>query len=1013
MANSIEGKALFNRSRGISSGSPITYDASSSTSDQLVSMAYPSHAFYVDDTPMYNLRADSAQPVWREWLLNQTYRPSGGISNVQQAAIWTEGALKDVRKRLQENKLGIFSPAFARFQEGSGNGDGISVTRYFSDSPIAHPFRDLNWHEAFQQLTLNIRDGLLLNNEFNVSLGSGDDVVLGGWQGNSTTKTGAGDDIVLNSPQVFVAELYNTSYIGSIGADYRQWEAYAYYPTAYATRGLKPTGNGGGNSQGNSISTGPGRDLIYYDAGVKTANGGDDDDIIAPSFASFNWGLDTLIQGSGLSYTPDQFNEFAMGNPQVLLYQEPTGSYAETFVRGERALLNPLRNLKQRQKVSTEHTQGYNYNLDGYEFDAQNRESTRADRSLNIRASDKPDGVNFGLKKNDIGIITLDDGEVPILGGCKLLGDKGNDIFYGMDPELYAGFITAADGQGLRLAFRNRADGDSTTQPPRYLPQELRGVKMLGGQGSDYFALGNPSNLDPWSIAQGYDYFYRISGNADEFKNKEDDNFGLNAAPDIFEVSLNYAGENWTNTVTSAPGDQGSSTEPPTAADLAGLGIDGLSAFSGIAGAFGASFPVFDALTAVGSFAVGIASLFAPTPKQPIKSDNSYYADPIGSWRQKISIQDWDPSDSMVIRVDPSDPSASTDRRWDHINFSFQPGSDSSNNSYVDLTYQLASNPSPKTLFRLESIKDSPSSGAWYGWDFTRTTPGFKEIDETNLGFFGQVEMQTGITAQNDPDLASYIDQYGFEVKQGTPLFRWTDASLRNDIERLGRMKSRCERIVAQLDTMTLGYYWDNQFKGNVSSTTDTNPKIKGLDLDKEASKLWIRQDGNTGTSTWKSYSYASLEKDPNLQQYARKATPTWKRQAPAKTELLTHLESLDAEMSGTLEDLVPVMPGARAPRVEARGKLLKSDQFDLTDLNTVTDIVIEGGENPYAVVYHKPAASKNSQIKMLKTIIDNNTVFPTYGLNKDELLLEERKFNDDLDANGLIGRMAPTSGAG
>ena len=579
-----------------------------------------------------------------------------------------------------------------------------------------------------------------------------------------------------------------------------------------------------------------------------------------------------------------------------------------------------------------------------------------------------------------------------------------------MDPQLYAGFTTAADGQGKRVPFLNHKEGETTANPPRYLPQELRGTEMFGGLGSDYFALGNPGNLDPASIANGYDYYYRISGNADEFKNKEDNNFGLNASPDIYEVSLNYAGENWTNTVTSAPGDPGSSSNP-SATDLAGLGISGFSAILGIAGAWGANFPGFNALAAVGNFVVGIASLFKPSPKEAIETTNQYYSDPIGNWRQKISIQDWDPSDSMVIRVDPGDRNAQTSRRWDAITFSFKPGSDSSNNSYVDLTYQLAKQ-SEKTLFRLENIKDSPSSGAWYGWDFYAETPGFKEIDQANLGFFGQIEMLKGVEAEKDADLLTgYTDQYGFEVKQGTHLFRWNDTTLRNDMERLGRMQSRSERIVAQLDTMTLGYYWDNQFKGNVSSTTDTNPKIEGLGLDKEASKLWIR----TGPSTWESHSYASLEKSPELQVLAKHATPQWFSQPPTKSKLLTGLESLDTEMSGTLDDLVPAMPGARAPRVEARGKLLKSHQFDLTDLNTVKDIVIEGGENPYDVIYHKPqpAASKNGQIKMLKTIIDNNTVFPTYGLSKQELLLEERKFNEDLDANGLISRMAPTSATG
>ncbi len=226
-------------------------------------------------------------------------------------------------------------------------------------------------------------------------------------------------------------------------------------------------------------------------------------------------------------------------------------------------------------------------------------------------------------------------------------------------------------------------------------------------------------------------------------------------------------------------------------------------------------------------------------------------------------------------------------------------------------------------------------------------------------------------------------------------------------------MKQRSERIVTQIDTMTLGYYWDIRYQGQASSPTESNPKINNLTIDEQASKLWIREDGADGNPSWKSYSYASIETDPAVHALARKATPLWSRQVPASMELQVQLATLDTEMSGTLNELEPATDGAQAPRTGSEGKLLESNQFALTDLNTVKDIIIEGGtNNSYAVVYHKRPAGSSKEVKILKTIIDNNIAFPTHGLSRQEILKDEQLFNQDLDDNGLIGRMS-TNAAG
>lgn len=918
--------------------------------------------------------------------------------------------------------MGIFSPVFGRFQEGSGNGDGISVTRYFANRPIEGPFPGLERREAFQELLSKaIRDGVLQSaNEFDVNLGEGDDIVLPGWQVNSRTKTGPGDDIILSSPQLHIAQMYDTRSWVSNGTCF-DWKAYIYYPTAYIPKGTTSV-----NSRGNAFDTGPGNDLIYYDSGVDRAEAGDGHDVIAPSFGSFNWALDHLIQGSGLVKPPDGYSpDMGYGGySQLDLYEETLARpsaykpYARTFIRGERALLSPLRNPAQRQKIPTVHTENTNYGLDGYEFDAFRKDLERPER-ITIRTSNKQEGVNFGLKKKETtGIIDEDPDEINIMGGSVLVGGKGNDIFYGIDPQFYAGFETAADGKGLRLAFRkNRPQEDKdNTKPPRYQAQKIDKIKMFGGDGLDYFALGNLGNLDPWSQQEGADSIYRISGNSDSFRNRIDWGPEYNADPDIFEANLTYAGENWSNTVISAPGDAGAS-EPPSASDLVGLGFDGLSTFGFVAGGFGISLPIFSAVTAVGSFAAGIASLFKPTPKQPISTENKYYRDPIGDWRQKISIQDWDPFDSIVIRVDPSDPSSQQENRWDNILLSIESSLDSNDTEALDINYKLADpNSEKKTLFRLEKFSET-RNGAWYVWDFVAANQFTAINDRKYLGFFGQVEMQSDSAAKQDPDLESYNDEYGFKVETGTRLFRWTDESLKNQVggeERLSRMRSRSERIVVQLDTVKPGYSWDPRFKGEVSSIDATNPKIRDLSLDKDASKLWIREQKPNARPVWTDYTYSAIENDTDLQALKRKATPIWSYQTPKEaTELVANMQILGEEMNGGLDQLTQAKKPLAVPKEGSSGKLLKPNRYELTNLNKVRDIVIEGGlDDRRAIVYHKAPSKKGRHYAILRTIVDNNIAHPTYGLTQRQLMREEKLFHEDLDANGLIGKMT-TNAAG
>lgn len=212
----INGKAIFNRkgTRGFSE--PRSWRGGKG--DDLVSIDYPTHALFTD--PYGDLRQDSARPIFTEWML--------GSSTWDNPDRWTEDVLKGVRSRLETNKLGIFSPAFARFQEGSGNGDGFSVTRWLGNrySPYPKAFGDRSWHEGYKRLLRSLqaipeKSGPYYFADTNISTGAGDDVVMTGWLGNGTINTGAGNDIILSSPQVSAAALYDSRYNsgGDFGTD--------------------------------------------------------------------------------------------------------------------------------------------------------------------------------------------------------------------------------------------------------------------------------------------------------------------------------------------------------------------------------------------------------------------------------------------------------------------------------------------------------------------------------------------------------------------------------------------------------------------------------------------------------------------------------------------------------------------------------------------------------------------------------------------------------------------------
>lgn len=461
------------------------------------------------------------------------------------------------------------------------------------------------------------------------------------------------------------------------------------------------------------------------------------------------------------------------------------------------------------------------------------------------------------------------------MGGQKLYGGNGNDIFYGLDPAFYQGYRTAGNGQGIRAAFNRGKDAEG-----RQVAQAVNPVEMYGGLGGDYFALGNPNNLSAADrTIDSRDYFYRISGNHDEFLSKNDEFppknnafFNAQPSPDVFEFNLSYEGENWTSSVASEFEEGGAS-----ASDVLNVTGGSLALIQSAAGAVKDTLPrIFPVLGLLGSVAslVGTSlGINAAKPKKEADEQKDYFRNPLGSWQQKTRIQDWDPSDAIMIRVDP--PSRQTSAsRWSGVSLKLEKATDSEG-SALDINYESIGQ-NKKTLVRLEDFYAQPRQGLknWFVGNFN--TGSYEIINSDDMAFFGQLPLGT--------ELPSYRDQFGFPVEANEHIFRWTDTELLNQGE-LEKRKTLSETLAVQLDTRSLGYYWDIKYNDPIVSPNAqdlNNPKLKDLTINQKSSKLWYKDKDAAQVVTWKNFTFADITSgNPDAVTAARRATPIWSQEKP------------------------------------------------------------------------------------------------------------------------------------
>jgi len=852
-----KGKAIFNPE---ARSAIYNRNWQGGNADDLVSIDHPGHVMFQFDSD--DLRFGSAATVLNNWSPYLTQSLEGA-----DADLWTEEMLLGVTDRLRKGSFGVFSPLF----RNTNDGDGFVVTRQLGNYPIKTAFGRREWKESFTYLVSRLKtiprfigptsgEPNPIFGQTSIHTGGGEDIVMPGWLGNGIVDTGDGADIILSSPQIHAVSLYDVRFVDHIfSSDELFANHYVYYPSAYST---KETAY---NPKGNLYKAGEGDDLIYYDSGVGEAFGEEGDDVFAPSFGSFNWAIDTLFQaprlGPNYKLGSDKFDS------NLTLDWATYAPYP-----GQQALLSPLKTFNRKrdfkdvpldQTIGQSYGDTYGYSL---QFDADIKGRGQMKYYVSTIKKESLNPLNSGLSKNAQGTVALDNQYFNVLGGQKLYGGNGNDIFYGLDPDFYQGYRTAGNGQGLRVAFNRGKDAEG-----RQVAQAVNPVEMYGGLGGDYFALGNPNNLSAADRTNNSrDYFYRISGNHDEFLSKNNAFFNAQPSPDVFEFNLSYEGENWTSSVSSESEEGGAS-----ASDVLNLAGASLSLIQSAAGAVKDTLPkIFPVLGLLGSAASLVGTSLGINPAKPKKEadeQKDYFRNPLGSWQQKTRIQDWDPSDAIMIRVDPPSQQTSASR-WSGVSLKLEKATDSEG-SALDINYESIGQ-NKKTLVRLEEFYAQPRQGLknWYVGNFN--TGSYEIINSDDIAFFGQLPFGT--------KLPGYPDQYNFQVEANERIFRWTDTELLNQGE-LEKRKTLSETLAVQLDTRSLGYYWDIKYNDPIVSPNaqdPNNPKLKDLTINQNSSKLWYRDAAQDGT--WKNFTFADITSgNRDAVTAARRATPIWSQSQP------------------------------------------------------------------------------------------------------------------------------------
>ena len=529
---------------------------------------------------------------------------------------------------------------------------------------------------------------------------------------------GNGNNILINSPVMF----------NSITSIFQQ-NAQSTYPQKYWNEIFYPTAQGLKGS--NTVTVGDGNNIIYYDSSIREIKTGNGDNVFLPSFGSFNWA----------------YNNF----------QKQGGVYGERITPTDNTWLTPVT-----QETALSGRSGYTLE-DRYAI------ITSYEGSRDPGAQMVYVGKTAGAPNNPVGAGgTIDSSKAPTIGGQKIIGGKGNDVFYGIDPNFYASNPeagTGVSGDEHRTVFRSQS-GDIKNE--RFSYQNFQTVIMAADGGSDLFYLGNLTNLQADGTLYKGSYSYQIATShaslATEADKKKLAYGNIDYGPDTVIVNLSSNINSYTNSSQSFDQEKGKDTSP---IDLykEGMGVGKTLAkfykiFDGLPGA--KIIPWSDIIWGAVSGVETLVKLFAPADPKPIQLDSTTLTQPLGSWKQAIAINDWNPGTSLKIAVDPTITTANDVTRWSNFQLSIDNPARSSDSVFgTSISFQRGGDQSPTKLFQLEGLGND--SFGYYSYNFAKDQ--YELITNNNLAFFGTIAI--GVEGINP--LANYTAGNGFIFSSTDP----------------------------------------------------------------------------------------------------------------------------------------------------------------------------------------------------------------------------------------------------
>lgn len=595
----------------------------------------------------------------------------------------------------------------------------------------------------------------------------------------------------------------------------------------------------------NDLKLGDGNNLVYFDGSFKSVKTGDGNNVFTPSFGAFNWATN-----------------------------DPQGANSDSLILpNQQTLISPI------PLITNASDNSYSQD-DLYTFVRNTNRDDGNQNSFQVYLGKDP-----SLKNN------LDN----TIGGLRLTAGDGTDTFYGMDPSFYDSIRTGRTG-AERVVFDQPKDANNK----RLSLQNYETVEMLGGGGNNIFYLGNPTHVSADGSQYNGRYSYLLSVGHNQFgsdRSRSELMWGeASSAVNTVNVNLSANIETYRLSSTSFDQEKGGSVNVynaiKTGNGLASATNKYLDKVQNLAKEGGAvlkklipyadfAFSAVSAVTDTVQLISNIVSIKADP--EPIKLAEEQIRQPLGSWKQAVGINDWNPNLALNISVDPTFTTAGTDLRWNNLKFNIAPpGSSSEFQQGVVITYQQGSD-TPKTLFHLDGFGTSaggrPTNYGYYSYDFTMGKN--RLITETDLAFMGTIAYGVkGI----DP-IRDYEATNGFVFSSSNSAvksaygnssysFYWNDRGFipgtknaESNTERwLQDARDKASSLTIQFDSRSFGWFWQPAYTSTADYEISKDPS--DLTLDTKASKLWVELKNGQ----WIPYTFTDLETKPMAFSYALRA---------------------------------------------------------------------------------------------------------------------------------------------